>query len=257
MPSSRLIALDGLRGIAAVIVLVHHSLLLVPGLAAPYFGQEVERRSRRTARLHALARVLGRDRSGVPLLHPLGARPRFRCALESLHVVVVLPLADRTPLPPSDRRGRSGRSRDGVHAERRRWGQPVGSGPAGRLSGHRHAARRDPHRRHVGIDLPLVVIAVGSAVLAPSAVVRLPRAASERSGADPGVHRAGDTRHVGRRRNTEVPADVRNRDRIGVGRGTRCPPESPAFRAGRVWSSSRSRSSAHSSWRRRSGRCGG
>jgi peptidoglycan/LPS O-acetylase OafA/YrhL len=41
MPASRLVALDGLRGIAAVIVLVHHSLLLVPGLAAPYFGHEV------------------------------------------------------------------------------------------------------------------------------------------------------------------------------------------------------------------------
>ncbi|QTX05741.1 acyltransferase family protein [Agromyces archimandritae] len=37
--SSRLASLDGLRGLAAVVVLVHHTLLLVPGLAAPYFGQ--------------------------------------------------------------------------------------------------------------------------------------------------------------------------------------------------------------------------
>ena len=34
----RLKALDGLRGIAALVVLVHHSLLVVPSLAAPYFG---------------------------------------------------------------------------------------------------------------------------------------------------------------------------------------------------------------------------
>ena len=34
----RLKALDGFRGIAALIVLVHHSLLVVPSLAAPYFG---------------------------------------------------------------------------------------------------------------------------------------------------------------------------------------------------------------------------
>lgn len=39
MDHSRLRALDGLRGIAALIVLVHHSLLVVPALAAPYFGQ--------------------------------------------------------------------------------------------------------------------------------------------------------------------------------------------------------------------------
>lgn len=41
MPVSRLNALDGLRGIAAVIVLAHHSLLLLPGLAAPYYGRDV------------------------------------------------------------------------------------------------------------------------------------------------------------------------------------------------------------------------
>lgn len=41
MNTSRLSALDGLRGVAAVIVLVHHSLLVVPALAAPYFGQVV------------------------------------------------------------------------------------------------------------------------------------------------------------------------------------------------------------------------
>lgn len=35
---ARLTALDGLRGVAAVVVLVHHSLLLVPALAAPYYG---------------------------------------------------------------------------------------------------------------------------------------------------------------------------------------------------------------------------
>ncbi|WP_082462405.1 acyltransferase [Agromyces sp. Leaf222] len=39
---SRLRSLDGLRGLAALIVLVHHSLLVVPGLAAPYFGQPAE-----------------------------------------------------------------------------------------------------------------------------------------------------------------------------------------------------------------------
>ncbi len=41
MTASRLTALDGLRGVAALIVLLHHALLLVPGLAAPYYGHEV------------------------------------------------------------------------------------------------------------------------------------------------------------------------------------------------------------------------
>lgn len=35
--SERYQSLDGLRGIAAVVVLLHHSLLLVPALAAPYY----------------------------------------------------------------------------------------------------------------------------------------------------------------------------------------------------------------------------
>ncbi|MBC7517341.1 MAG: acyltransferase [Microbacteriaceae bacterium] len=35
-PSKRLASLDGLRGIAAAIVLVHHTLLTFPGLAGPY-----------------------------------------------------------------------------------------------------------------------------------------------------------------------------------------------------------------------------
>ncbi|GAA1829617.1 acyltransferase family protein [Agromyces salentinus] len=41
-PRRRLHALDGLRGLAAVIVLVHHSLLVVPALAAPYYGGRAE-----------------------------------------------------------------------------------------------------------------------------------------------------------------------------------------------------------------------
>lgn len=40
--STRLHALDGLRGVAAVIVLVHHSLLTVPALAAPYYSIHVD-----------------------------------------------------------------------------------------------------------------------------------------------------------------------------------------------------------------------
>lgn len=42
VPRSRLSSLDGLRGVAAVVVLLHHSLLVVPALAAPYFGQAIE-----------------------------------------------------------------------------------------------------------------------------------------------------------------------------------------------------------------------
>lgn len=42
VPRSRLSSLDGLRGVAAVVVLLHHSLLVVPALAAPYFGQPIE-----------------------------------------------------------------------------------------------------------------------------------------------------------------------------------------------------------------------
>jgi peptidoglycan/LPS O-acetylase OafA/YrhL len=38
----RLRSLDGLRGLAALIVVIHHSLLVVPGLAAPYFGQSTQ-----------------------------------------------------------------------------------------------------------------------------------------------------------------------------------------------------------------------
>ena len=39
LASPRLRSLDGLRGLAAVVVVVHHCLLAVPGLAAPYFDQ--------------------------------------------------------------------------------------------------------------------------------------------------------------------------------------------------------------------------
>ncbi|MGI9822307.1 acyltransferase family protein [Agromyces sp. Marseille-Q5079] len=44
MPASRprVQSLDGLRGLAALIVLVHHSLLVVPALAAPYYGGRAE-----------------------------------------------------------------------------------------------------------------------------------------------------------------------------------------------------------------------
>jgi peptidoglycan/LPS O-acetylase OafA/YrhL len=35
----RLGALDGLRGLAALVVLLHHSLLVIPALAAPYYGE--------------------------------------------------------------------------------------------------------------------------------------------------------------------------------------------------------------------------
>lgn len=40
----RVRSLDGLRGVAAFVVLIHHSLLVFPGLAAPYFGEPVEDR---------------------------------------------------------------------------------------------------------------------------------------------------------------------------------------------------------------------
>lgn len=39
---SRMRSLDGLRGLAALIVLVHHSLLVVPTLAAPYYGEPTQ-----------------------------------------------------------------------------------------------------------------------------------------------------------------------------------------------------------------------
>lgn len=42
MASSRLSSLDGLRGVAALIVVVHHSLLVSPNLAAAYYEGEVE-----------------------------------------------------------------------------------------------------------------------------------------------------------------------------------------------------------------------
>ena len=42
MASSRLSSLDGLRGVAALIVVVHHSMLVSPNLAAAYYGGEVE-----------------------------------------------------------------------------------------------------------------------------------------------------------------------------------------------------------------------
>lgn len=38
-PSGRLTTLDGLRGVAALVVLVHHGLLVVPVLAMPYFNR--------------------------------------------------------------------------------------------------------------------------------------------------------------------------------------------------------------------------
>lgn len=41
-PPGRLESLDGLRGLAAVVVLVHHSLLVVPALAEPYYGKPAE-----------------------------------------------------------------------------------------------------------------------------------------------------------------------------------------------------------------------
>jgi len=43
-PRGRLRSLDGLRGVASVVVLAHHSLLIVPSLAAPYYGEAVEGR---------------------------------------------------------------------------------------------------------------------------------------------------------------------------------------------------------------------
>lgn len=40
--SSRLSSLDGLRGVAALIVVIHHSLLVSPALAAAYYGGDIE-----------------------------------------------------------------------------------------------------------------------------------------------------------------------------------------------------------------------
>ncbi|CAD5991187.1 acyltransferase [Agreia sp. COWG] len=40
-PTRRITSLDGLRGIAAVVVLVYHALLVVPALAAAYFDEPV------------------------------------------------------------------------------------------------------------------------------------------------------------------------------------------------------------------------
>ncbi|MEL4319029.1 acyltransferase [Leifsonia sp. YIM 134122] len=37
-PRGRFASLDGLRGVAAVIVLVHHCFLMIPALAGPYYG---------------------------------------------------------------------------------------------------------------------------------------------------------------------------------------------------------------------------
>ncbi|MWB97962.1 acyltransferase family protein [Agromyces seonyuensis] len=42
--SSRFAGLDGLRGVAALVVAVHHALLTVPAFAAPYYGRPVEGR---------------------------------------------------------------------------------------------------------------------------------------------------------------------------------------------------------------------
>jgi peptidoglycan/LPS O-acetylase OafA/YrhL len=41
LPAQRLSSLDGLRGVAAAIVLVHHSLLVVPALSAGYYDGQV------------------------------------------------------------------------------------------------------------------------------------------------------------------------------------------------------------------------
>jgi peptidoglycan/LPS O-acetylase OafA/YrhL len=38
-PTQRLHSLDGLRGLAALVVVLHHALLVVPALAAPYYDQ--------------------------------------------------------------------------------------------------------------------------------------------------------------------------------------------------------------------------
>jgi peptidoglycan/LPS O-acetylase OafA/YrhL len=48
-PTGRLHSLDGLRGLAAVVVLLHHALLTVPALARPYFVTEPVDRSDRIA----------------------------------------------------------------------------------------------------------------------------------------------------------------------------------------------------------------
>lgn len=40
-PAERLFGLDGLRGVAAAVVLVHHALLVVPGLSAGYYDDPV------------------------------------------------------------------------------------------------------------------------------------------------------------------------------------------------------------------------
>lgn len=79
----RYMSLDGLRGIAAVVVLLHHSLLLFPALAAPYFG-----RPESPPRLSwawwlvdtPLHPVLGGRRSCVHLLRPQRCRADCPCA---------------------------------------------------------------------------------------------------------------------------------------------------------------------------------
>src|SRR5262245_36856658 len=47
--SQRFASLDGLRGVAALVVVVHHSLLVSPMLAAAYYGGDI------TGALHRIA----------------------------------------------------------------------------------------------------------------------------------------------------------------------------------------------------------
>lgn len=59
MPSaSRVTALDGLRGIAALVVVVHHCLLVSPSLAAAYYGGDVEQTPLRIALVYTPLHLL-------------------------------------------------------------------------------------------------------------------------------------------------------------------------------------------------------
>ncbi len=82
--SSRISSLDGLRGVAALIVVLHHSLLVSPAMAAAYYGDEVEGVARQVLTYTPLHLVWGGKEavvvffvlSGLVLVHAARS-PRF------------------------------------------------------------------------------------------------------------------------------------------------------------------------------------